>query len=604
MDTTTTPTTTDCCSNNDNKDINTNDTPTTNIVVKYPIGSTEYRNILWRLELLKTSLSKVNLSVFEYLSKLGLCTRCCLRFLNQRELSAYQESSLHLSHVLPFLLFNDQQKQKLAKEKEEKEKEEKEKEQQQENEQMKDDKEEESKSSDDKPKVILNTPSTESPAVVEKYDPNTLVEEPFVCIACLGMLQDTNEPGFLDIFLGKMKNCGYEFRDYSLALSLPTSAAVREYSIWYHLKQTFPDSTLFKAASPIGNVVDIKEGIKWILGPIIGRKLSFYFKHSSDFRANMVLVHEETKDEHSFLIPPTNAYNNKSTKRTKVASKDSTASVNEMLSNMSMKRFIERGVVPPKAVTTKYHYTLDFEHAAVYLAGKYNKYVRDLSQTPWIDEEFQSSIQELICENITDTFKCDSFTFTTSGREDIDVRMLGKGRPFFIEIMNAHKIFFKYNEFRSMEDKINNNTEKIKVSNLQIITKKQTNLIKDAEGSKQKDYRCVVWTSKPFQPNELEILKTLTNFELDQNTPVRVLHRRTLMVRKKKITRLEFQYISPHFFVLDVIGAQAGTYIKEFVHGDLGRTTPNIGSILNCEADILQLDVMDVDLDFPPKPNP
>ena len=32
--------------------------------------------------------------------------------------------------------------------------------------------------------------------------------------------------------------------------------------------------------------------------------------------------------------------------------------------------------------------------------------------------------------------------------------------------------------------------------------------------------------------------------------------------------------------------------MKEFVHGDLGRTVPNVGSILGCRADILQLDVL------------
>ena len=40
--------------------------------------------------------------------------------------------------------------------------------------------------------------------------------------------------------------------------------------------------------------------------------------------------------------------------------------------------------------------------------------------------------------------------------------------------------------------------------------------------------------------------------------------------------------------------ASAGTYIKEFVHGDLGRTVPNVGQILGTEADILQLDVTNV----------
>ena len=44
--------------------------------------------------------------------------------------------------------------------------------------------------------------------------------------------------------------------------------------------------------------------------------------------------------------------------------------------------------------------------------------------------------------------------------------------------------------------------------------------------------------------------------------------------------------------------ASAGTYIKEFVHGDLGRTIPNVGQLLETEADILQLDVTNVYLDM------
>ena len=43
---------------------------------------------------------------------------------------------------------------------------------------------------------------------------------------------------------------------------------------------------------------------------------------------------------------------------------------------------------------------------------------------------------------------------------------------------------------------------------------------------------------------------------------------------------------------------QAGTYIKEFVHGDFGRTEPSLCSLLDCECDILQLDVRDVNMKF------
>ena len=44
-------------------------------------------------------------------------------------------------------------------------------------------------------------------------------------------------------------------------------------------------------------------------------------------------------------------------------------------------------------------------------------------------------------------------------------------------------------------------------------------------------------------------------------------------------------------FRLD-LETEAGTYVKEFVHGDFGRTLPNLSSVLgDCETDIIELDV-------------
>lgn len=42
----------------------------------------------------------------------------------------------------------------------------------------------------------------------------------------------------------------------------------------------------------------------------------------------------------------------------------------------------------------------------------------------------------------------------------------------------------------------------------------------------------------------------------------------------------------------------AGTYIKEFVHGDGERTLPNVGTLLQCKADILSLDVLEIVMDW------
>lgn len=45
---------------------------------------------------------------------------------------------------------------------------------------------------------------------------------------------------------------------------------------------------------------------------------------------------------------------------------------------------------------------------------------------------------------------------------------------------------------------------------------------------------------------------------------------------------------------------QAGTYIKEFVHSDEGRTQPNLASLLDLStaAKILQLDVNHIHMEF------
>jgi tRNA pseudouridine synthase 10 len=103
----------------------------------------------------------------------------------------------------------------------------------------------------------------------------------------------------------------------------------------------------------------------------------------------------------------------------------------------------------------------------------------------------------------------------------------------------------------------------------------------------------MVWTKKEITQADCDKLSEIRDLEVDQKTPIRVLHRRSQLVRPKMVYRVKATYVNPHFFELHLL-AQAGTYIKELVHGDLGRTTPNIGSILETEADILQLDVTNV----------
>ena len=63
------------------------------------------------------------------------------------------------------------------------------------------------------------------------------------------------------------------------------------------------------------------------------------------------------------------------------------------------------------------------------------------------------------------------------------------------------------------------------------------------------------------------------------------------MTRQRSITELCATSIDAYHFRLRLT-TQAGAYVKEFVHGDFGRTKPNLTIILDRFVDILELDVL------------
>ncbi|KAL3227218.1 hypothetical protein MRX96_024186 [Rhipicephalus microplus] len=127
-------------------------------------------------------------------------------------------------------------------------------------------------------------------------------------------------------------------------------------------------------------------------------------------------------------------------------------------------------------------------------------------------------------------------------------------------------------------DEINASTKDISVSDLQVISKDMTQVLKDGEELKQKTYTALCCADRRLTDDDTAVISQLKNVTLKQKTPIRVLHRRNLAERERT----------------------AGTYIKEFIHGDFGRTVPSLGSCLNADVDILELDVEEIHLDWPP----
>uniref|UniRef100_A0A665TNH3 tRNA pseudouridine(55) synthase n=1 Tax=Echeneis naucrates TaxID=173247 RepID=A0A665TNH3_ECHNA len=241
-------------------------------------------------------------------------------------------------------------------------------------------------------------------------------------------------------------------------------------------------------------------------------------------------------------------------------------------------------------------------HTSVFVAGRYNKFCRSLPQTPWVidgERRMESSVEELIAAPILSAFRANGFNFSSSGREDVDVRTLGNGRPFAMEILNPHKSRFNRAEMKQLQETINKSSDKIRVRDLQVVSREAMSRMKEGEEEKTKSYTALIWTQKPIRSEDITFIDDIKELTLDQKTPLRVLHRRALAVRQRVIHSMNTRFLDPHHFYLG-LKTQAGTYIKEFVHGDFGRTNPNLCQLLKTDTDILELDVESVDVDWPP----
>lgn len=205
--------------------------------------------------------------------------------------------------------------------------------------------------------------------------------------------------------------------------------------------------------------------------------------------------------------------------------------------------------------------------------------------------------------------------FLSSGREDVDVRNIYSGRPFAVELINPQMTTLTEKLLSELVEKVNQSSQQVQVtSTLKVLSRLDLKKLKEGENVKTKLYRalCVCRNmSKDMLP--VEELNNLKRIKIVQKTPVRVLHRRPLAPRARLIYEMRARWAKPHelkkllntasedpgmFFVLD-IRTQAGTYVKEFVHGDFGRTKPSLCDILKTEVDIVALDVTGINLDWP-----
>jgi tRNA pseudouridine synthase 10 len=242
----------------------------------------------------------------------------------------------------------------------------------------------------------------------------------------------------------------------------------------------------------------------------------------------------------------------------------------------------------------------------LFLEGRYKKLIRGIPQTKWPCREckgrgcercnytgkmYQESVEELISPEILKETGGSESKFHGAGREDIDVKMLGTGRPFVLEIKEPQK---RDIDLKILEQKINIHAAgKVEVSTLKMVDKARRSQIKTSSTDTYKVYHAKVDLDKEISQEDLMLLNTLNVIE--QRTPKRVVHRRADIIRERKIRYIKTKKLDDNILEM-IIECQGGLYIKELISGDEERTQPSVSSLLKTPAKCVQLDVLDVHL--------
>jgi tRNA pseudouridine synthase 10 len=207
---------------------------------------------------------------------------------------------------------------------------------------------------------------------------------------------------------------------------------------------------------------------------------------------------------------------------------------------------------------------------------------------------YPESVEELSSKPLLDATEGEKTSFHASGREDIDARMLGTGRPFVIEVSKPKKRFV---DLAKIEAAVNTGAiGKVEVSRLRFTTKDVVRRLKKGECA-QKEYRLLAEFENELSDESLRMLEEkLSNASIKQQTPLRVLHRRADLIRERYIYKVKVKKVSLKRALME-IRCQGGLYVKELVSGDEGRTIPNVSDLLGNRAKTLKLDVLNVIMD-------
>ncbi|MEA1944007.1 MAG: tRNA pseudouridine(54/55) synthase Pus10 [Euryarchaeota archaeon] len=247
--------------------------------------------------------------------------------------------------------------------------------------------------------------------------------------------------------------------------------------------------------------------------------------------------------------------------------------------------------------------TVQSQIRSAYIYGRYQKLVRGIPQIRWPCMEcggkgcercgftgkmYPESVDELISVPVVEAMKASDTTFHGAGREDVDARMLGDGRPFVVEVKKPRK---RKIDLGRLEKDINEYCgTKVVVSDLCFVDHQKVRELKSERSDKT--YLATISCAGVNRDILVKGLNDITGV-IRQRTPSRVVHRRSDMVRKRGVYSAVLESFSIDSAVIR-IECEAGLYVKELISGDHGRTVPSLAEAVGADVAVTELDVVAV----------
>ncbi len=229
------------------------------------------------------------------------------------------------------------------------------------------------------------------------------------------------------------------------------------------------------------------------------------------------------------------------------------------------------------------------------LRGRYWKLGRRVSQTIWItrlgERRYPYSVEDALAW-LAEAYEGTDAVLHAAGREDADVRMLGTGRPFIVEVKEPAR---RTLSLKAAEVEVNRRAAGLVRVRLEGPAKRRdVARVKGEDGRHSKVYKALVKVSRMMSDDELKRLEEFFhNREVRQRTPRRVRHRRPDVVRERVVFSVATRRLGRSVFEA-LIHAEGGLYIKELISGDGGDTRPSFAEVLGAEAYCAELDVVAV----------